>query len=440
MQAQIIHTWGGAERFEAATLPDPTPGPGEVLVQVAATSVNPADYKLRQAGPPIAPELPAVLGCDVAGRVLAVGDGVAGFAEGDEVYGCVGGVRGMPGCYAEMIAADARLLAPKPASLTLREAAALPLVTITAWEGLARAGVRAGQTVLVHGGAGGVGHVAIQLAKAWGAEVSTTVSSEEKAALARSFGADHTIDYRAEPLDDYVARLTGGKGFDVVYDATGGSDIAASFQAARLNGQIVAIVSQYDANLAPMHLKGLSLHVVFMLIPMLHDVGRAEHGRILREAAALADAGKLRPHLDPKRFDLAATADAPPPPGRRARGGQGRDRRGSRAALARNSQHRTMVRCTARANGAECRNVPRNPLASPAPRPGCRRRSVDGAIRAPDVRTPCPSTFRPVPLCATLCRHIPPCPARIHFENCCRDLRRTTGTMWVRGRGPRRRR
>ena len=115
MQAQIIHTWGGAERFEAATLPDPTPGPGEVLVQVAATSVNPADYKLRQAGPPIAPELPAVLGCDVAGRVLAVGDGVAGFAEGDEVYGCVGGVRGMPGCYAEMIAADARLLAPKPA-------------------------------------------------------------------------------------------------------------------------------------------------------------------------------------------------------------------------------------------------------------------------------------------------------------------------------------
>ena len=310
MQAQIIHAWGGAERFEAATLPDPTPGPGEVLVQVAATSVNPADYKLRQAGPPIAPALPAVLGCDVAGRVLAVGDGVAGFAEGDEVYGCVGGVRGMPGCYAEMIAADARLLAPKPASLTLRETAALPLVTITAWEGLARAGVRAGQSVLVHGGAGGVGHIAIQLAKAWGAEVATTVSSGEKAALARSLGADHTIDYRAEPVDAYVARLTGGKGFDVIYDATGGSDIAASFQAARLNGEVVTIVSQYDANLTPMHIKGLTLHVVFMLIPMLHDVDRAEHGRILREAAALADAGKLRPHLDPKRFDLAATADA----------------------------------------------------------------------------------------------------------------------------------
>ena len=310
MQAQIVHTWGGAERFEAATLPDPTPGPDEVLVRTAATSVNPVDYKLRQAGPPIAPELPAVLGCDVAGRVLAVGDGVAGFAEGDEVYGCVGGVRGLPGCYAETIAADARLLAPKPAALTLREAAALPLVTITAWEGLARAGVQAGQSVLVHGGAGGVGHVAIQLAKARGAEVSATVSSDKKAALARSLGADHTIDYRSESVDDYVARFTGGAGFDVLYDATGGDDIAASFQAARLNGQIVTIVSQYEADLAPMHIKGLTLHVVFMLIPMLHDIGRAEHGRILREAAALADAGKLRPQLDPKRFDLATVADA----------------------------------------------------------------------------------------------------------------------------------
>ncbi|MDD9992312.1 MAG: zinc-dependent alcohol dehydrogenase family protein [Rhodospirillales bacterium] len=310
MQAQIIHAWGEADQFEAATLPDPVPGPGEVLVQIAATSVNPADYKLRQFGPPIAPELPAVLGCDAAGRVLAVGDGVEGFAPGDEVYGCVGGVRGVPGCYAEMIVADARLLAPKPASLTLREAAALPLVTITAWEGLERAGVREGQSVLVHGGAGGVGHVAIQLAKARGAMVSTTVSSEEKAALARELGADHTIDYRNETVDDYVARLTGGAGFDVVYDATGGSDIAASFQAARLNGQVVVIVSTYEADLAPMHIKGLTLHVVFMLIPMLHDEGRAEHGRILREAAALADADKLRPHLDPQRFELAAVADA----------------------------------------------------------------------------------------------------------------------------------
>ena len=310
MQAQIVRAFGGPERFEAATLPDPRPGPGEVLVRAEASSVNPVDYKLRRAGPAIAPALPAVLGCDVAGRVEEVGEGVRAFAAGDAVYGCVGGVRGMPGCYAELVAADARLLARKPASLSFREAAALPLVTITGWDGLDRAALRAGQSVLVHGGAGGVGHVAIQLAKARGAEVAATVSSGEKAALVDALGADHAVAYREEAVDSYVGRLTGGAGFDLVYDATGGDDIAASFEATRLNGQVVTIVSQYQADLTPMHAKGLTLHVVFMLIPMLHGAGRGEHGRILREAAALADAGRLRPHLDPRRFGLAQVADA----------------------------------------------------------------------------------------------------------------------------------
>ena len=107
-----------------------------------------------------------------------------------------------------------------------------------------------------------------------------------------------------------MARLTDGKGFDVVYDATGGSDIATSFEAARVNGQVITIVSTYQADLTPMHMKGLSLHVVFMLIPMLHDVGRERHGEILREAAHLAEAGKLRPRLDPSDFNLAQMADA----------------------------------------------------------------------------------------------------------------------------------
>lgn len=312
MRAMIIRGFGGPERFEMVELPDPVPAVGQVLVRQHATSVNPVDYKVRQNGPPFAPELPAVLGCDIAGTVEAVGEGVDRFAIGDAVYGCGGGVRGMGGAYAELIAADAALLATKPKSLDWRGSAALPLVTITAWEGLERAGVGEGTSVLIHGGAGGVGHVAIQLAKVLGATVAATISSPQKAEVAGGLGADVTIDYRRTPVDAYVAEHTGGRGFDVVFDATGGSDIAKSFEAARLNGQVVTIVSQYSADLSPMHVKGLSLHVVFMLIPMIHGLqdGRARHGRIMRDATALADAGRLRPLVDPKRFTLAELADA----------------------------------------------------------------------------------------------------------------------------------
>lgn len=305
MKAQVISEFGGPEVFQPADLPDPQPGPGEVLVRVEATSINPVDYKIRRAGPAIAPDLPAVLGCDVAGVVVAVGEGVTVFREGDEVYGCAGGVKGMPGTYAELLAADARLLAHKPKNLSMREAAALPLVTITAWEGLHdQARLNAGERVLVHGGAGGVGHIAIQLAKARGAKVYTTVSSAEKAETARRFGADETINYREESVEDYVARLTEGAGFDVVFDATGGDRIAESFAAARRNGQVVTIVSQYEADLSLMQAKGLSLHVVFMLLPMLYDEGRAHHGEILQQAAALAEAGKLVPLIDERPFAL----------------------------------------------------------------------------------------------------------------------------------------
>ena len=310
MKAQIIGAFGEADVFEPSELPDPVAGPGQVLVKIHAASVNPVDYKLRSAGPAIAPVLPAVLGCDIAGEVMAVGDGVSGFSPGDAVFGCAGGVKGMPGAYAELMAADARLLAPKPANLDMRQAAALPLVTITAWEGLERAGLRNGQTCLIHGGTGGVGHVAVQLAKARGARVFATVSSDKKAAIARELGADETINYREEKVEDYVARLTDGAGFDVVVDTTGGSDLVTSFEAAKLNGQVVTIVSQFEADLTLMHIKGLSLHVVFMLIPMLHDIDRASHGKLMREAAGLAEQGKLRPVLDERRFALGDVADA----------------------------------------------------------------------------------------------------------------------------------
>jgi NADPH2:quinone reductase len=311
MKAMILSAYGGGpETFEPAELPDPTPGPGEVLVRVVAASINPVDTKIRKNGGIAAPALPAVLGCDVAGQVIAIGSGVDGFAVGDRVYGCVGGVKGASGTYAELVMADARLLAHAPQGLPLGDAAALPLVSITAWEALDRLGVGKGTHLLVHGGAGGVGHIAIQLAKARGARIAATVSSLEKAAIAQGFGADEIIDYRSESVETYVDRLTDGKGFDAVFDATGGSDLATSFAAVRVSGRVAVIVASYSADLTPMHVKGLSLHAVFMLIPLLHGIGREEHGRILADVARLVEEGRLKPLIDKERFTLEEVGKA----------------------------------------------------------------------------------------------------------------------------------
>lgn len=230
MKAQLLQTYGDTPDFRLADTDVPAVKPGHVLVRVAATSVNPIDIKIRKMKPVFAPALPAILGMDVAGTVEAVGEGVSGFRPGDEVFGCAGGLADMPGALAEYMLADARLMALKPANLTMAQAAALPLVTITAWDALFdRARIKAGQFVLIHAGTGGVGHVAVQLAKSCGARVAATVSSATKGELARSLGADEIINYREEKPEEYVARLTGRRGFDVVFDTVGGTNLDASF-------------------------------------------------------------------------------------------------------------------------------------------------------------------------------------------------------------------
>ncbi len=154
------------------------------------------------------------------------------FSPGDEVYGCAGGVKGRDGAYRELMIADHHLLAKKPRSLSFQEVAALPLTAITAWEALIdRAQVQPGELVLIHGGTGGVGHLGIQFAEALGAIVHSTVSSKEKAAIASDLGADETINYRAEPVDSYVAQRTGGRGYDVVFDTVGSDNIGTLIEA-----------------------------------------------------------------------------------------------------------------------------------------------------------------------------------------------------------------
>ncbi|MEP9409563.1 zinc-dependent alcohol dehydrogenase family protein [Peribacillus frigoritolerans] len=312
MKAQIIQSFGDPSVFQLEEVSKPELKPGHVLIQVKASSVNPIDTKVRAgAVPAVAPEFPAVLHGDVAGLVSAVGEGVTGFKVGDEVYGCAGGFKGTGGALAEFMLADADLLAHKPKKLTMEEAAALPLVAITAWEALFnRAHLVPGQDILIHAATGGVGHIAIQLAKWQGATVYTTASSQEKLEIGTRLGADVTINYREESVHDYVQKYTDRKGFDVVFDTVGGENLDRSFEAAAVHGTVAAIAARSTHDLSPVHSKGLSLHVTFMLLKILNKDMHKQYGEILKKVAKVVEEGKLRPLVDPNMFTFDEVSKA----------------------------------------------------------------------------------------------------------------------------------
>ncbi|MGY3119019.1 NADPH2:quinone reductase [Bradyrhizobium sp. S3.14.4] len=307
MRAAILETHNAPLRL--STVSTPEVGPREVLVRVHASGVNPLDTKIHAGAAAHARHpLPAILGIDLAGVVEQTGRDVTRFKPGDEVYGMTGGVGGVPGSLAEFAAVDADLLAPKPANLSMREAAALPLIFITAWEGLIdRAALKAGQRVLIHGGAGGVGHVAIQIVRAIGADVFATGSAAQRATI-EGFGAVF-ID-RGTAIEAYVAEHTGGRGFDIVYDTVGGKVLDASFEAMRRFGHVVSALGWGTHALAPLSFRAASYSGVFTLLPLLSGEGRAHHGEIMAEATRLVEAGKLAPLVDARRFTLESVGDA----------------------------------------------------------------------------------------------------------------------------------
>ncbi|MEA9977513.1 MULTISPECIES: zinc-dependent alcohol dehydrogenase family protein [unclassified Pseudomonas] len=286
-------------------LPMPIPEAGQVLVRIKASGVNPLDTKIRTGKAAHARQpLPAVLGMDLAGVVHALGPGVDRFKVGDEVYGMASGVGGVQGSLAQFAAVDTELLALKPSNLSMREAAALPLVFITAWEGLIdRADLQANQTVLIQGGAGGVGHIAVQIARAVGAKVYATGSAVQQG-LISALGAT-AIDYRDQSVDEYVMAHTAGAGFDVVYDTVGGATLDASFVAARIyGGHVVSCLGWGTHSLAALSFRAATYSGVFTLLPLLTGKGRRHHGDILREATRLIEAGQVKPLLDDRRFTL----------------------------------------------------------------------------------------------------------------------------------------
>jgi NADPH:quinone reductase len=285
----------------------------DVLIQLKAAGVNPIDTKLRQRGTFFPDEMPAILGCDGAGVVTEIGAKVRQFRVGDAVYWCNGGLGRGCGNYAEYAVVDERFISHKPNSLSFEAAAAAPLVLITAWEALFdRAHLEAGRSVLVHAGAGGVGHVAVQLAALAGATVATTVSSAEKARIVTALGAHHPVLYPEVDWVQDILAWTDGEGVDLGFDTVGGALLSQTFAATRIYGNVVTLLgSTADTDWKTARDRNLSVSFELMLTPMLKglDEAQQEQAKILQQCARLIDQEKLSIHVS-QVLPLADAAEA----------------------------------------------------------------------------------------------------------------------------------
>ena len=286
MRAMVISRFGGPDVFELQDRPRPVAGPGELLVRVVASGTNPVDAKIRQAGSWAGIPFPAVLGYDVSGVVEEVGPGVTDFKAGDEVF-YTPEIFGNPnGSYADYTAAAASIVAHKPSGLSHVEAAGIPLAGGTAWEAIVRRlAVRPGETVLIHGGAGGVGSFAIQFAKAAGARVLATASKANHEAM-RDLGADVTLDYRDTDVMDQILREAGGAGVDAAFDTAGGN-VPMSTHVTRPFGCIATILPP-TGDLDALYVKNQTLYGTFL----------TREGARLREMAPLFERGQARVIVD----------------------------------------------------------------------------------------------------------------------------------------------
>lgn len=315
MKAVVMTGTGEPEVLKCQDVADPKiENDREILVRLHAAGVNPIDTKLRKRGNFYPDKTPAILGCDGAGVVEAIGPGVQNIQTGDEVYFCHGGLGGPHGNYAEYIVVDERFVAKKPKSLSFAEAAAAPLVLITAWEALYdRARLQAGQKALIHAGAGGVGHVAVQLARLQGAEVCTTVGSAEKADFVRQLGANLPILYKEKDFVEAVMDWTKGEGVDLAFDTVGAETFFKTCPAVRIYGDLVTILEPDPnlGNLKTARVRNLRISLELMLTPMLENLEQEQQDQanILHQCARLIDEGKLKIELT-QTFPLAEAAAA----------------------------------------------------------------------------------------------------------------------------------
>ena len=314
MQSIVMTAIGNPDvlKFQDSLEPEITQ-PTEIKVKLEAAGVNPVDTKIRRNGLLYEnSNVPAILGCDGAGEVIEIGEAVTRFKIGDKVWFCHGGLGREQGCYAQYNVLDQRWASLMPQSYSYVEAAASPLVFITAWGALFdRGSLQAGQTVLIHAGAGGVGHVAIQLAKLKGARVITTVSSEKKHEFVKSLGADEVVIYQPNGFVDAVNQLTNNKGADLVFDTVSPAVFKESIAVTAHFGRLVTLLDPSEVNLSEARIRNLLIGFELMLTPMLRDLpeARDKHIAILNQCAVYADQGLLKPHIS-KLLPLKETVRA----------------------------------------------------------------------------------------------------------------------------------
>jgi NADPH2:quinone reductase len=297
MRAMVVTEFGPPEVLRLQQMPQPRPGPADLLIEVHAAALNPIDFKIRRGAFGKGRKFPFIPGYDVSGVIREMGPEVQGFKIGEAVYASPSLVR--DGSNAEFVCVDARTLAHKPTALDHLHAAALPLVTLTAWEALLlRARIQPGETVLIHAGGGGVGHVAVQLAKRHGCRVITTSSREESIDLCRKVGADVIINYAKEDFVQRVQQETDGRGCPVILDAVGGQVFDRSLDCVAVNGRLITCVGTPSAEIAQkLFRKNATLYFQFMGAPTVYGVRPESQGEILRAAAKLVDEGRLNPHV-----------------------------------------------------------------------------------------------------------------------------------------------
>lgn len=287
MKAMVISRFGGPDVFEKREIERSEPVAGELLVRVVCSGTNPVDAKLRQNGTWARLKPPVVLGYDVSGVVETMGPGVTGFEPGDDVYYTPEIFDNPSGSYAEYNVVPTSIVAKKPKNLSHEEAAAVPLAGGTAWEAIVRRlQVRPGETVLIHGGAGGVGSFAVQFAKAAGARVLATAGKANQQTL-RDLGADIAIDYSREDFTAAALRETGGVGVDAAFDTAGGDLISRTIPATRAFGRLACILAP-SGTLDGISFRNQTLFGIFLM----------REARRLKEIAALIEQGKVRPLMD----------------------------------------------------------------------------------------------------------------------------------------------